>query len=170
MIQIKVFIDTNIFPIEDLPRFVNGKEIKYIFSSVTEREVSGTDLTEKLLDGEKTLEVAVWDESSWDNAIWGSENNFLEKILCIISSSSFPPMEKRNYLKDGERKQLRDAMIFENAIRSECDVFVSNDSRAFIGKDDKRSLLENMFRIKVLSRSEYLDFIESLWAKDQKEI
>ena len=160
MDTIRVFVDTNIFPTDKLARSFGDKKIKYVFSSVTEREMSGTDFLETLAGKGKVLETSVWDESCWNESVWGSEDTALEEILEIISTGSFPVIGKRDFLTNGEIRQLRDAMILETVIRDGYKIFLSNDKRAFIGneKNNKRNILEDKFDIKIFTEEEYVNF------------
>lgn len=146
----RVTLDTNILPIDDLlsPARAQGFEIARV--TVTDREVEGTQVYLAGLD--TVAETAVWGESRWDEAVWASDNASLEEILKIISNGSFPRF--RNDLTDGQRRQLRDAMIFEAHVREARDIFVSNDDRAFV-RDGRREQLEAKFNTKIIGRDEF---------------
>jgi hypothetical protein len=90
-----------------------------------------------------------------------------DAILAIIGSGSFPKPKYRENLSEGERRQLRDAMILEAHAREGRDVLVSNDEKAFIGKDGKRrAMLEAICRTKIRTVDEFLDQLRRLVSGD----
>jgi hypothetical protein len=152
----KVTLDTGIFPIDDLMKSGRPRHYEFARISVTDGELEGTSFQVHLIDVEKVPETAVWGESKWGEAVWASEESALEEILRVISSGSFP--KGRENLSDGQRNQFRDAMILEAHIRETRDIFVSNDSRAFINFG-RRDLLEKRFGIKILARAEFEELL-----------
>jgi hypothetical protein len=102
-------------------------------------------------------ETAVWGESVWDGAVWGgpSEGNCLEKALVIIGDGSFPPPNRRDTLTDGERRQLRDAMIFCAHVRAQRQIFVTDDSRGFV-RGGRRQQLERNFGTRIMTCNEFI--------------
>jgi hypothetical protein len=80
----------------------------------------------------------VWGEPPWGEFLWAGANeekmSDLEAILKIISNGSFPKSGKRELLTDGQRNQLRDAIIFEAHVREKREIFVTTDRKAFLGK------------------------------------
>jgi hypothetical protein len=86
-----------------------------------------------------------------------------EVILKIIASGSFPKPADRETLALGQRRQFRDAMIFEAHVREGRDVFVSDDRAAFIGKDgEQRRQLECLFGTRIFTVDEFCDSVASL--------
>jgi hypothetical protein len=87
----------------------------------------------------------VLDESRLDETVppLNSHADVLERALAIISNGSFPPPGNRNALSDGQRRQLRDAMIFEAHVRHRRHALVTRDARGFIneGRRDRLELL-----------------------------
>jgi hypothetical protein len=138
---------------------VEGLDVEVAPTTVTLRERGVTNLPNEVV----VTETGVWDESRWGQSVWGpspavaetgvyGESRYdsgavyadasvhespsrFEAILGIIGSGSFPKAGSRDNLSQGERRQLRDAMILEAHTRDGRDVLVSNDRRAFIGKD-----------------------------------
>jgi hypothetical protein len=129
-------------------------------------------------------ETGVWNESLWGEAVWGpsppvyetltldesrlgmavlggdeSPSRF-EAILAIIGDGSFPRRGEREELTDGQRRQLRDAMILEAHTRNGRDVLVSNDVKAF-GRE-KRSKLEAVCHTKIRTVDEFCREVETI--------
>jgi hypothetical protein len=107
-------------------------------------------------------ETGVWDESRWGESVWGGpipellvldesrldeavladdgHVDVLETALQIIASGSFPRAGERTDLSQGQRHQLRDAMVFEAHVRHRRHVLVTNDQRGFIHHGRRRKL------------------------------
>lgn len=153
-------------------------EIKVV--SVTPRELENSSIQVKFED---LPETAVWDETPWGGGVWGGKpvqevfalgesrletgvlggsgaGEAFEEILQIISNKSFPASGKRSQLSDGQRRQLRDAMIFEAHVRDRRDIFVSNDVKAF-GRagEQRRADLEKRFETRIMTLNEFLSWI-----------
>lgn len=124
------------------------------FVSVSVREAQFTDFCVEIKKHDLVPELGVWEESSWDEARWADESSGdrLEKILAIISNSGFP--KSRNQLSEGQRHQLRDAMILEAHVAAERTTFVTDDLRAFI-THGRRERLENLLSTRILSSFEF---------------
>jgi hypothetical protein len=120
----KITLDTNILPADGLLAECKKPEWEFSVITVTEREVENTEIQVSISPLGIVPETMVWDETTWGNGVWGSEDNAtdLEYILTIISHGSFP--QKRDTLSSGERRQLRDAMIFQAHVREQRDIFV----------------------------------------------
>jgi len=104
----------------------------------------------------RTVETAAWSESHWGNATWGdpASSGCLEAVLAIISAGGFPPTGQRSSLTDGQRRQLRDAMIFCARVRAGRHIFVTNDVRGFV-RGGRRAQLERDFRTRIMTRDEF---------------
>lgn len=153
----RVTIDTNIFPIDDILELAASRSIELVRISVTDREVVNAPVR---LDGTtRVAENAVWGESAWGGALFASSDGSLEEILRIISNNSFPA--KRENLSDGQRRQLRDAMIFDAHLRTGNALFASCDKRAFL-KSPVRDSLELKFNTKIVSRVQLLEILNRL--------
>ena len=182
---IKVTVDTNILgdtKINKVKSAIVNKPIEVALVSVSEREVSGTNI--KPLST-KILETGVWDESEWGNCVWGesidetlvlgesrlgnavlgSQNtiNMLEKLLDLLSGGGFPKQGSRDTLTKGQKHLLRDAMILEAHWRTHRNILVSDDKKAYIGKDGKlRNNLEKLCKTKIMTFDEFLVFVDTI--------
>jgi hypothetical protein len=67
--------------------------------------------------------------------------DLFEAALRIISNGSFPRPGHRETLPDGERRQLRDAMIFVAHARERRDVLVTTDTKGVVN-GGRRAKLE----------------------------
>ena len=164
-IVLRVTLDTNVFDADEMNQIraaTTGLDVELAPTTVTPRERPTS-----APPGQPITETAVWDESRWNEGVWGpsppvpetftlgesrlgvgklgsdqSVTRF-EAILAVISNGSFPKPGHRDRLSHGERTQLRDTMILEAHARERRDVLVSNDVTGFIGKDGaKRPKLE----------------------------
>jgi hypothetical protein len=165
-----VTADTNVLS-SDMRRLreaVEGLDVEIAPTTVTLRERGVTSLPS---DDAVVSETGVWNESRWGEFVWGpsppvyetltlGESRLgmavlggddapsrFEAILAIIGDGSFPKRGERDKLTDGQRRQLRDAMILEAHARDGRDVLVSNDVTAFGG--EKRSRLEALCHTKI---------------------
>ena len=155
--MLKVTVDTNLLPIDDLVASVPSDEFEFAVVSVTDREVEGSVGLAPSAGTSRLSETAVWGESRWGQAVWGgaSDANCLERALSIISNGSFPPSTQRGSLSEGELRQLRDAMILCTHVREKRSVFLTGDERAFV-KHDRRTKLEELFGTRILTKDEFL--------------
>jgi hypothetical protein len=151
-----VTLDTNVFPAAPLLSRAQRVGIVAAAVTVSRRELEGSSLEEEVLALEAVLETAVWNESRWGQAVWGSSADVkrLDRVLAVLSNGSFPPRGQRSRLSDGQRRQLRDAMILCAHIRSNRDFLVSNDRRAFIA-DARREAIEAEFGAHVMTVEEF---------------
>ena len=152
----KVTFDTTERPDSPAVQFAlrTGWHVAYV--SVSVREAAGTDFEVDLKPLNQIVESGVWGESRWGQALWsgGSEALKLEEILNIIANGSFP--RDRSNLSDGQRHQLRDAMILSAHARDRRDVFVTGDQKAFI-KGDRREKLEAVALTRILSAIQFIE-------------
>jgi len=151
-----VTLDTNVFPAEPLIARAQRLGMAVAAVTVSHREVQGSSLEEEVCALESVFETAVWDESKWDQATWGTpaDNERLERVLALLSNRSFPPPERRDQLFDGQRRQLRDAMILCAHLRANREILVSNDRRAFINYG-RRQAIEAEFGTRVMTVEEF---------------
>ncbi len=120
-----------------------------------------TNAGTKLTWGPVVKETALFGESAFGECVLG-EGADLEGILRILTSGSFPKPGDRDDLSDGERRQLRDALIFEAHIRDGRDVFVTLDG-AFFGKEDGNKLiLEKSHSTRIMRPGEFIQMCEDL--------
>jgi len=179
--KLRVTLDTNTLDspkMERVRRVVEGLPVEFVLTTVTERELKGTDL---MPDMDLIAETGVWGESAWGSSEWGgvskevlvlnesplgiaqlgaeSDSDSLEEILKVISNGSFPKRGSRDDLSEAQRRQLRDAMILTAHVRERRDVFVSDDHRGFIGKENRvRNRLEPLCKTKIMTTEEFCDF------------
>ena len=151
----KVTLDTGVLPAEDLVHASQRFNCEFVVVTVTTRELKGTPREVPLVPYSAIPETAVWSESRWDHATWGSEVSVttLEEILKVISSGAFP--NSRDNLSKGQLHQLRDAMILEAHVSQQRDILVTNDSRAFI-RHGKREELTTRFGVRIMLRADFL--------------
>lgn len=154
--SMRVTLDTG----ADLPNEVLGRlevrGFRFSQATVSERETRGTSFHETTRSIATVPEEAVWDESEWGVGVWGEPegNDRLETVLRVISNGSFPPPGARARLSEGQRHQLRDAMVFCAHVREKHDLFVTSDQTAFIGHG-RRELLEAAFATRILTTDEF---------------
>ena len=154
--MIKVTIDTDVLPADDLYQAAGDLDCDFAVVSVTEREMEGTRFTIHLNNIGSVPETGVYGEARFGQAVFAGEQSAqtLEQILRIISSNSFP--RSPSDLSEGQLHQLRDALILEAHIRDRRDIFITGDTRAFI-RHGRREELRAAFGVRILTRSEFLD-------------
>ncbi|HZE87226.1 MAG TPA: hypothetical protein VE090_03385 [Methylomirabilota bacterium] len=184
--MIKITLDTNQLDDEKVTVIHSyakklGFDVKTV--TVTDREIEGSSI--KSLKN-PVLETGVWDESQWDNFVWGGDSvneafvlgesklgsanlgsaesaSLFELLLKTISNGSFPKLGKRDNLSAGERRLMRDVMIIEAHIREKRDIFVSDDKKAFIGKTGQaRKTLEELGKTKIMTHDEFISYCKIL--------
>jgi hypothetical protein len=157
IMSVNVTIDTNVLPATQLIELCNRLDYNLAVVTVTEREIGSIDLSVSIQPLRKIHEMALWDEGTWDNAIWGSSVDMdnMEKIISIISNSSIP--RNRSNLSIGQWHIIRDALIFEAHIREKGDIFVSNDRKGYI-KNGRREKLEMLSGTKIFTEEEFLNY------------
>lgn len=150
----RITLDTNVLDdeTEGLTEAAQGNGFEFARVTVTDREVEDTPYQVHLIGLGEVAETTVWGESRWGEAVWAAGESSLERILQIISNGSFP--RRRDSLGDGERRQLRDAMIFEAHIREARNIFVTKDHKAFI-RDGRREKLEATFKTQIMVPEEF---------------
>ena len=148
--------DTNVFPAAPLIERARLSGIQACAVTVSVREVEGSSLEAELAALQALPEVAVWNESRWDQANWAGDDNAapLERALQVLSNGSFPPSAQRTSLSPGQRRQLRDAIILATHVREHRDILVSNDRRAFID-NGRRETIQSEFGTRVLTVPEF---------------
>jgi hypothetical protein len=159
----RITLDTNVVDTEGLTEAAQERGFELARVTVTDREVEGTSFQVHIIGLGEVAETAVWGESRWEHAVWASGESSLEKILQIISNGSFP--RRRDSLTDGERRQLRDAMILEAHIRGGRDIFVTADHKAFI-RDGRREQLEAAFKTQIMALEEFNAFLQKAAQQD----
>lgn len=181
--MLRITLDTNLIDsarIDELSKRLEGTPHEFAFVSVTERE-RGFEIG---FAGRKVDETMVWGESPW-GSLWGGSKpapfvigestiapdnpssgqhdvigadgdvDIFEASLVVIGDGSFPRPGERDELTGGQRRQLRDAMIFTAHVREARHVLVSNDQRAYV-KHGKRERLERLGATKIRTSVELL--------------
>src|SRR5262245_43921234 len=146
----KITFDTNVLPATDIIALAMSKGHNCVVVTVTGRELEGTDISIPTI---QIPETGVWGESRWGDFVYAGEDDALNEILTILSIGAFAAADDRRNLSDGQRRQLRDAMIFAAHVREKHDIFVTRDARAFI-KHGKRDKLQHMFNTRIMSVEE----------------
>jgi len=157
-----VTLDTNILPPERVIVRVPASQFDFAVVSVSEREIAASSFQVAVVPLKKVAETELLDESVLDQGVLGSAQDVdcFEASLAIISNNSFPKPHDRNRLTPGQRRQLRDAMIFCAHVRARRDIFVTKDRRAFV-EDGRRETLERRFKTKIMTDEEFLAAFES---------
>lgn len=157
----KVTLDTNVLPAEDLLAACGDREWDFAVVSVTERELDGTDLLVQLKPLRNIMETGVYGESKYGMAKYGSKETQAnrEEILTIMTGGSFP--QDRKNLSNGHRRQLRDAMIFHAHVRERRDIFVTNDERGFT-RGGRRERLQARFDTRIMTKDEFIAHYKNL--------
>lgn len=149
----RVTLDTNVFPVDDLAEARGKFELVHV--TVTGREVERAP-PHVHLEGTGRASETLWlGESRLNESVLASESSPpVREILDIISNGSFPaePIEPSN-LQPGQRRQLRDALIFEAHVRLGRDMFVTDDGDFL--DDGRREALERRFGTRILTRAEF---------------
>jgi hypothetical protein len=148
---VSVTLDTNILPPNDLIAAVSPHGFEFAVVSVTDREVSGSAALHAPLSVSREPETLVWGETPWRDGLWSgsAEADCFDRVLHVIAGGSFP--HRRNLLTNGERRQLRDAMIFCAHVRAGRDIFVTDDAKGFI-RGGRRQQLEQSFGTRIMTR------------------
>ena len=130
-----------------------GYEVQVV--TVTAREVEGTSFEVRLECTRHVPELAHWGEFKWGNAVWAGPNTIevIDTALEIIANGSFPT--NRAALTAGQKRQLRDAMILEAHVRSESDLFVTGDEKAYT-KHGRMEALQERLGVRILLVPEFL--------------
>jgi hypothetical protein len=131
-------------------------------TSVTDRELDGTDFVVAAPTAAPIVESFVFGESSLGSGALAPDvaEVVCERLLKIISHGSFPVVGRRENLTKPERRQLRDAMILSAHIQAGRDIFVTNDTKGFIA-NGRRELIEREFATKVMTSTEFIEMCTS---------
>ena len=178
-----ITLDTNLIDadrIDELSKRLEGMPHEFAFTSVTMRE-RGFEIG---FAGRNVVESAVWGESPW-GSLWGgptpapfvvgesliapedaqsgtydvlgndNDVDLFEASLSVIGNGSFPQAGQRDVLTDGQRRQLRDAIILTAHVRERRHVLVSDDQKAYV-KHGKRERLESLGATKIRTSAELI--------------
>lgn len=149
-----ITLDTNVLPADDLIELARSMGWDVVVVSVTERELGYGDRRLQVAGLGKVLELGIIGESEVGNCVVGGGDDYMESIIQIISNGSFPKSGSRGQLSNGQRRQLRDAMILDAHAREGRSVFVTNDMRGFID-GGRREMLQALLKTKILSGKEF---------------
>jgi hypothetical protein len=171
-VALLITIDTNQL---DKHRIERLQALLYLPHRIAFVSVTGRERGDVSWNIESIPETLVWGESRWDEAVWSApipevwvlgesplgeavlagENHVdvFETALVIISAGSFPAARKRDDLKGGQLRQLRDAMIFEAHVRERRHLLVTEDAKGFISQG-RRAKLEQLGRTHILTPEE----------------
>ena len=152
-----VTLDTNIAPVERVTGAVPAADFDFAVISVTDRELSGSPVQVSVASIGRIPETWALGESVLGQAVLGgsSDADCFEEALAIISNNAFPKREERGNLTLGQRRQLRDAMIFCAHVRAHRDILLTNDARGFID-GSRRTILEERFNTKIMTADEFI--------------
>jgi hypothetical protein len=155
-----VTLDTNSVDDEKVIEAAHTAGYVVTHTSVTDRELDGSDVVAPI--PAQIVESFVFGESCFGSGALAPDLDevIFEKLLKIISNSSFPATGRRGNLTKGQRRQLRDAMILSAHIRDSRDIFVTNDVKGFIA-DGRRALLEREFETKIMTSTEFIEMCTS---------
>ena len=94
--------------------------------------------------------IAPDDAPSGEYDVLGNDDDvdLFEASVVAAGNGSFPRAGQRDDLTDGQRRQLRDAMIFTAHVRERRHVVVSDDQKAYV-KHSKRERLESLGTTKI---------------------
>ena len=137
-----------------------GLPVEIANVTVSARELEGTSINPL---NQLILETAVWDESRWDQSVWGgeSENALFEKLLKLVSNGSFPAT--RDHLTHGQSRQMRDVMILLAHTREGRDILITDEKKAFVGKDGSlKDTLQSLCSTLIMNTSEFCDYCNTL--------
>jgi hypothetical protein len=150
-----VTLDTNLVDDQTLVSTAYAAGFEVAHTTVTERELFESGVP--VADGREAqiYETGIWGESIVGRFVWGSkaEATNLAVVLQIISDGSFPRARTQQFT-EGQRRQLRDAMIFCAHLREKRDIFVTNDRKGFIA-NGRREKLEQRFGTKIYTAEEF---------------
>jgi len=187
--RMNVTVDTNNLAPDEFARLheaASGLDVEFAHVTVSDREMENF---RPQIPPAQLPETAVWDESRWGKAVWGegttaplpedfvldesrldeavladeSASDRFERLLTLISRGTFPSRGARANLSNGQKRQLRDAMIASAHIREHRDILITDDRRGFIGDDGSvREAIQAEFATRVMTADEFIAFCGSL--------
>jgi hypothetical protein len=162
---LKVTLDTNTFPLEQALAALRGKDADVAVTTVTTRELRGSDWENEALTLTQLPEVWVMGEGPLGVAALGDESmrDCFEAALKAISNGSFPRPGQRENLTDAERRQMRDAITFCTHLREGRDIFVTDDKKGF-GTDgsEQRQRMLALGSTRIMTLGEFEVFCRTL--------
>ena len=158
--MLRLTIDTNALDPADLTRLTAAAKgrAEIATTTVTDRELRGSDIPSP---GNSIFETAVWDESSYGNAVYGGPETeeLFERIIHVISAGTLPGAGMRESMTPGQQRQLRDAMILEAHSRAGRDILVTKDVKGFI-HHGRRETLEQLCGTRIMTVDEACTFLQ----------
>lgn len=153
-----VTLDTNLVDDDELLAAARAAGLEVAHTTVTDRELSGSGVTAAGGRKARIIETGVVGESIVGMFVPGSreDQTLFDNLLEIISDGSFPRGEKRKSLSRGQKRQVRDAMIFCAHVRESRAMFVTNDLKGFI-LNGRRERLQQQFGTHIYTAAEFLD-------------
>jgi len=161
-------LDTNVLPAGELVTRAERVGITVTMTTVSRREVEGTTFEEALSALESTAETGVYGESRFGQSVWGSgaDAQCLERALALLSNGAFPRPANRHTLTEGQRRQLRDAMILCAHVRTGRNILVTEDRRAFVNHGRRESIAA-AYGTRVMTRLEFERYVTELERANQ---
>jgi hypothetical protein len=153
-----VTLDTNLVDDEQLLAAAQVAGFEVAHTTVTDRELSRSGVTAAGDRKAGIIETGVVGESIVGMFVVGSrgDQTLFDDLLEIISDGSFPRGENRKQLSRGQKRQVRDAMIFSAHVRDKREMFITNDQKGFI-LNGRRERLEQRFGTRIYTATEFLD-------------
>lgn len=157
-----ITLDTNLIDNEQLAQAARVAGFEFVHTTVTDRELAGSGVNPVTGRKAHVFETIILGESAVGIGALGSDADAVcfETLLKVISNGAFPAAGERGNLTAGQRRQLRDAVIFCAHVREKRQIFVTNDKKAFID-GGRRELLETVFNTKILAAEEFLLFCDA---------
>lgn len=158
-----VTLDTNTVDDAEIIQMARSVGLDVVCTTVTDREMENSNVTQVLSQDSRISEPLVIGEGRIGSAAVASDETpeTLERLLQIISNGSFPPREQRSNKSEGQKRQLRDAIILCTHIKEGRDIFVTNDSKGFI-RGGRREQIEGEFGTKIMTSSEFIALCKSM--------
>lgn len=153
----KVTLDTNVLndtKVEQLQAMARGLPIDFQQLTVTEREHEAWQGANFTAPFPSIPETGIFGEAQFGRAVFAAAGAgpLLEAILKIIASGSAP-----------NQNQLRDALILLSHTRVGNTILVSNDAKAYSGKDGtRRTKREALCKTRVMTLTEFSAYCDSL--------
>ncbi|HVP28054.1 MAG TPA: hypothetical protein VMW35_02705 [Myxococcota bacterium] len=158
--MVSVTLDTNLYNHRSLVERAVARSLSVAFTSVSDRELANA--YQPVPAPRDVLETGVFGESEWGRAVWASDSDgeVLEQVLRVVSSGSVPRNCEPGELPAGLRNHLRDAIALCAHFRERRDIFVSDDTKAFVSHG-RREILEALLGTRIMSTAEFSEWLEN---------
>jgi hypothetical protein len=131
---LKITLDTNAVRLDEVGAAIRKLRggVDIAITTTVAREI-GSKYDTSIHQLQIVPEFWVMGESPMGVAVLASkaDRDLFEAALDAISNGSFPKPGSRSTLTQGQRNQLRDAMIFCTHVREGRDIFVTKDAKGF---------------------------------------